>query len=114
MTSTFQVVHISAVTCSRLATVTLQTPLLKAAQQLSKTHIGLVLVCDPGGSMAGVISKSDIVRQIGHCLGSACQTLASELMTTKVIHLLPIHRPAAGRARLDAQAQPGSCAGAWP
>ena len=111
---TLRVTHLNAVMHSRLATVTLQTPLLQAAQRLSETHIGLVVVCHPDGAMAGVISKSDIVRQIGHCLGSACQTLASELMTTKVIHLLPIHRPAAGRARLDAQAQPGSCAGAWP
>lgn len=89
MTSTIQVAHTSAVTCSRLATVTLQTPLLEAAQQLSKTHIGLVLVCAPDGSLAGVISKSDVVRQIGHCLGSACQTLASELMTTDVISCQP-------------------------
>lgn len=85
MTSTIRVAHISAVTFSRLATVTLQTPLLKAAQQFSERQIGLVLVCSPDGAMAGVISKSDVVRQIGHCLGSACQTLASELMTTEVI-----------------------------
>ena len=41
-------------------------------------------MCDSDGVIAGVISKSDIVRQIGHCLGSACQTLACNLMTTDV------------------------------
>jgi len=82
---TLRVTHLNAVMHSRLATVTLQTPLLQAAQRLSETHIGLVVVCQPDGAMAGVISKSDIVRQIGHCMGSACHTLASALMTTDVM-----------------------------
>ena len=82
---TLRVTHLNAVMHSRLATVTLQTPLLQAAQRLSETHIGLVVVCHPDGAMAGVISKSDIVRQIGHCMGSACHTLASALMTTDVM-----------------------------
>ena len=86
---TTRVNHLSAVTHARLATVTLQTPLLEAAQQLSQTHIGLVVVCAPDGVMAGIVSKSDIVRQISHCLGSACRTLASELMTTDVICCQP-------------------------
>ena len=77
--------HLHAVAQSRLVTVTLQTPLLEAAQRLSSTQIGLVVVCDLGGAIAGVISKSDVVRQIGHCLGSACQTLACDLMTTDVV-----------------------------
>ena len=76
---------INAVTHARLVTATLQTPLLEAAQRLSCTQIGLVIVCDAEGVIAGVISKSDIVRQIGHCLGSACQTLAGDLMTTDVV-----------------------------
>lgn len=81
---TTRVTHLSSVTRSRLATVTLHAPLLEAAQKLSKTHIGLVVVCDPDGVMAGVISKGDIVRQIGHCQGNSCHTQVSELMTTKV------------------------------
>ena len=78
------VTHLSAVARSRLFTVTLQTPLLEAAQKLTAAQIGLVVVCDADGVMAGVVSKSDIVRQIGHCLGSACQTLARDLMTVDV------------------------------
>ena len=87
--NTTRVTHLSAVARSRLATATPQTPLLDAAQQLVDTHIGLVVVCNAEGTMAGVISKSDIVRQISHCLGSACRTLASELMTTEVISCQP-------------------------
>ena len=86
---TTRVDHLSAVTHARLATVTLQTPLLEAAQQLSQTHIGLVVVCDTDGVIAGVVSKGDIVRQIGHCQGNTCHTLVSELMTTKVIGCEP-------------------------
>ena len=82
---TLRVNHLHAVAHSRLATATLQTPLLEAAQRFSKTQIGLVVVCDPDGVVAGVISQSDIVRQIGHCVGSACQTLARDLMTTDVL-----------------------------
>lgn len=82
---TLRVTHLNAVAHSRLVTATLQTRLLEAAQKLMDTQIGLVVVCDPEGVIAGVISKSDIVRQIGHCLGSACQTLACDLMTTDVV-----------------------------
>ena len=86
---TLRVAALADVTRARLATVSLQTPLLQAAQRLSNTHIGLVVVWDYGGVMCGVIGKSDIVRQIGHCAGSACRTLASELMTSKVISCQP-------------------------
>lgn len=86
---TLRVNSLSAVTRSRLATVLRQTPLLQAAQHLSDTQIGLVVVCEESGAMSGVIGKSDIVRQIGHCAGSACRALASELMTTDVIFCQP-------------------------
>ena len=77
--NTLRVNSLCAVARSRLATVSRHTLLLQAAQHLSETHIGLVVVCEPGGAMSGVIGKSDIVRQIGHCAGSACHTLASNL-----------------------------------
>ncbi len=70
---------------SRLTTVSLQTQALEIAQRLANTHIGLVVVCDPDGVMAGVISKTDIVRRMGQCLGSACHTLAADLMTSPVV-----------------------------
>jgi len=84
-----RVASLSAITRSRLATVSRQALLLQAAQRLSETHIGLVVVCEESGAMSGVIGKSDIVRQIGHCAGSACHTLASDLMTKDVIYCQP-------------------------
>lgn len=82
---TLRVHCLDVVAGARLAIVTLQTQALEVAQRLSNTQIGLVVVCDSDGAMAGVISKTDIVRQMGHCLGSACHTLAADLMTTEVI-----------------------------
>ena len=86
---TLRVASLDEVTGSRLATVSLHTPLLQAALHLSNTQIGLVVVCDATGAIAGVIGKSDIVRQIGRCAGSACHTQASELMTTDVVCCQP-------------------------
>ncbi len=86
---TLRVSSLNDIARSRLATVSLESPLLQAARRLSDTQIGLVVVCSPDGAIAGVIGKSDIVRQIGHCMGSACHTLVSELMTTEVISCQP-------------------------
>lgn len=86
---TLQVNDLEAVTRSRLATVPLHTPLREVAQRLSGTQIALVAVCDADGVLAGVISKTDIVRQIGHCMGSACCTLASHVMKTDVVTCEP-------------------------
>ena len=86
---TLQVHQMDAISRSRLVTVTLQTPLLVAAQRLCKTQIGLVVVCNADGVMAGVISKTDVVRQMGQCVGGACRTVAEDLMTRDVITCRP-------------------------
>lgn len=41
------------------------TTILMAAQYLAKNRIGLVLVVDDEGALAGVLSERDIVRAIG-------------------------------------------------
>lgn len=71
-------------TRSRLAVVDSGALLLEAARLLSETQISLIVVCDAAGSMVGVISKTNIVRQIGHCAGAACRSTAAEIMTTDV------------------------------
>lgn len=58
--------------------------LLEVAQLLSNTQISLVVVCDAAGAIVGVITKTDIVRQIGHCQDAACTGTAAEIMTRKV------------------------------
>ena len=51
---------------------------------LSSTQISLVVVCDQAGSMVGVVTKTNIVRQIGHCEGAARTSTAAEIMTREV------------------------------
>jgi CBS domain-containing protein len=44
-----------------------------------------VVVCDSVGLLSGVITKTDIVRQISSCQGAACITAASFVMTRDVV-----------------------------
>lgn len=81
--------HIAAQTRSRLVTVGLETLLLEVAQRLAGPRINIVVVCNADGSMAGVIGRTDIVRRIGSCAGSACTTLAADLMTRDVHRCRP-------------------------
>lgn len=69
---------------SRLATIGLDALLLDAAKLLGETQINLVVVCGRDGTLAGVITKTNVVRLIGQCCGSACNTLAADVMTPQV------------------------------
>ncbi|MCZ8548332.1 CBS domain-containing protein [Mesorhizobium qingshengii] len=75
--------RVLAVTRKRLVTVEYDAPMLEAAQLLAGSQ-DLVVVCGPDGLLKGVITKTDIVRQIGHCRGSTCQTAISSVMTRDV------------------------------
>jgi CBS domain-containing protein len=48
-----------------------------------------VVVCGPEGLLAGVITKTDVVDQISHCLGASCTTKASLVMTRDVVACQP-------------------------
>ena len=80
---------IDAVAGSRLVTIGADATLVDAAKLLSSTQISLVVVCDPDGAMVGVITKTDIVRQIGHCAGSDCARVAAEVMICDVASCRP-------------------------
>ena len=41
----------------------------------------MVVVCDHAGVMVGVVTWTDIVRQIRHCQGCACTTPCIDVMT---------------------------------
>ena len=75
---------IEAATLSRLRVVTVDTLLLEVARLLSSTQISLVVVCDQAGVMVGVVTKTNLVRQIGHCEGITCTGTAAEIMTREV------------------------------
>jgi CBS-domain-containing membrane protein len=59
--------------------------LTEAASLLSDDIRHMVVVCDRTGAMAGVITRTDIVRQIRHCQGCACTTACTDVMTRNVI-----------------------------
>ena len=67
-------------------------PLIKAAKLLSSPHVNLVVVCDAGDALAGVVTRTDIVRQISHCAGSSCTTAVASVMTREVTCCRPQDR----------------------
>lgn len=69
---------------NRLAKVSHDAPLMEAARLLAAANINLVIVCDADGSLFGVITKTDVVRQISRCQGSSCTTAASAVMTRQL------------------------------
>lgn len=83
--NTLRISSLADTTRSQLATVSLKSPLMQAARLLAEPRIDLVVVCHPDGTVAGVVTKTDIVEQIGRCVGSACQTLACDLMAPQVV-----------------------------
>lgn len=77
---------IEAVARSRLVTVSADASLVDVAKLLSATHISLVFVCNYDGTMVGVITKTDVVRQIGLCGERACTSPAADVMTRDVAY----------------------------
>ena len=48
----------------RLVTIRDDALLANAARLLDSRHINLVVACDSSGAMVGVVTKTDIVRQM--------------------------------------------------
>jgi signal-transduction protein with cAMP-binding, CBS, and nucleotidyltransferase domain len=67
----------------RLVAVNDDIALIDAARPLSQLNVDLVVVCKPDGELAGVISKTDVVREI--CIGSGPNTTASQVMARDVV-----------------------------
>jgi CBS domain-containing protein len=80
---------LSSAAQDRLATIPENAPLIDAATKLASSRINLVVACRPDATIAGVITKTDIVRQLSQCTGSACTTAASLVMTRDVIVCRP-------------------------
>ncbi|HZH57325.1 CBS domain-containing protein [Yanghanlia caeni] len=77
------------VASKRLVTLSLAAPLVEAARLLSEQPTHLIVVCNTQGLMQGVVTKSDVVRQISHCTGCSCTTQVSDVMTRDVISCRP-------------------------
>jgi CBS domain-containing protein len=69
----------------RLVTVKENALLTEAARFLDGGHINLVVVCDKGGSMVGIVTRTDVVRQMSICQGSGCTVAVGTVMTKNVI-----------------------------
>lgn len=68
----------------RLCVIESEVPVTAAAALMSKPHIDLVVVCEQG-HMVGVLTKTDIVGQIGRCIGAGCTARVDSIMTRDVI-----------------------------
>jgi CBS domain-containing protein len=73
----------------QLVSISVEAPLIEAAKLLHGGRISLVIVCSLHGSMARIITKTDIVRQISSCQGTSCTTTASSVMTREVTFCHP-------------------------
>ncbi len=72
-------------TRDRLVTIGADAPLTEAAEFLFEPTCRMIVVCDPAGIMMGVITRTDIIRQIRHCQGCTCATQCMMIMTRQVI-----------------------------
>jgi len=77
-----------AIALERLATIPESAPLMDAAKLL-RSGTDIVVVCDSAGHVAGVITKSDVVTQLGHCRGASCLIMASAVMAREVVMCHP-------------------------
>lgn len=73
----------------RLALINSNALLIDAARLLNGPKFNLVIVCDDGGRMTGIITKTDVVGHISQCTGCSCTMAASNVMTTKVAFCRP-------------------------
>ncbi len=73
----------------RLVTVTEDAPLVEAAKFLDGRDINLVVVCDKGGAMVGIVTRTNIVRQMAVCQGCGCTAAAGTVMTKDVTSCRP-------------------------
>ncbi len=79
-----RVESILSVAQQRMITVQADASLVDAAGLLSDTHRALLVVCSGDGAMVGVITKTDVVRQIARCHSAVEKVRVSEVMTQAV------------------------------
>lgn len=90
--STMRVQELLPKARDRLVTIGANAPLTEAAEFLFEPTCRMIVVCDPAGVMTGVITRTDIIRQIRHCQGCACDARCTTIMTTQVISCRPDDR----------------------
>jgi CBS domain-containing protein len=71
-----------------LVTIPEDAPLIKAAGLLH-TGTDLAVVCRADGTVAGVVTKTDVVDQISHCQGASCTCALSTVMSRDLLVCRP-------------------------
>lgn len=107
--------HLKAATSPRLMMIDADATVQTAALSLAKPGIGLVIVCNGRGELAGVLSKSDLVRHLGNPTWPAPPV--SALMSRSVVFCSPqddLHTVWATMAERNLQNVPVVDVGAQP
>ncbi|MBK8906085.1 MAG: CBS domain-containing protein [Anaerolineaceae bacterium] len=73
---------------NKLITIAPEQPVKEAVALLSQHNIGAVVVLDDAGTLVGIVSERDVVRQLNHRDDLLSQPV-KELMTAKVITCVP-------------------------
>jgi predicted transcriptional regulator len=73
----------------RLNTIGTESLLTDAARALSTSKSEVVVVCDPSGKAAGVITKADVLWRITHCEGGSMHDHSSGCHDTTARFLRP-------------------------
>ncbi len=68
----------------KLVTIADDAKLIEAAQLLT-SETDMVVVCNGGNILQGVVTKTDVVRQISTCRGAACHVTVDSVMTRDVL-----------------------------
>jgi CBS domain-containing protein len=69
----------------RLVVIAASATVRQAAELMSKPHVALIVVTGPDGRMVGVVTKTDLVAQMGRCGGGACTARVDTIMTRDVL-----------------------------
>ena len=69
---------------ARLVTIAGDAKLIEAAGLLT-SGTDIVVVCNGDGVLQGVVTKTDVVKQISTCQGAACHVPVSSVMTRDVV-----------------------------
>ncbi|MEO8813366.1 MAG: CBS domain-containing protein [Caulobacteraceae bacterium] len=69
----------------RLVVIDAGATVRQAAELMSRPHVALIVVRGPQGGMVGVVTKTDLVAQMGRCGGAACMARVDTIMTRDVI-----------------------------
>ena len=85
-TDAMRVANILAVAHQRLVTIQADALLTEAAKLLCSTHRALLVVCDSKGTMVGVVTKTDIVRQVARRYGDLGDVRIAAVMTPAVAY----------------------------